>query len=170
MSLRISVWSSKEIQATILALKGMEREIAKQVRAATKAMIQPEWQKAVAEHSNTRLEGRALVQTARASVSDQNVSLQSAAIGRKLSGGYTPSQLAHSAEFGADRSFRRSYEARSSKGKTYTVRNRRTRAQFAERNLKGRVVYPAAAQVIPRLASLWIQTTIRTFYELIERK
>lgn len=169
MALRISAFSSKDLQATILAMKGMDRAVAKETRAATKKMIQPAWQKALSENSDTHQEVRVLAQTGRAAVSDQNVTLTSASIGRSLAGGSTPSQLAHSVEFGSDQSFARTYQARSSRGKVYTVR-RRTRRQFRPRNRKGYVVYPAAASIIPRLASLWAQTVVRTFYETLERR
>jgi hypothetical protein len=55
-------------------------------------------------------------------------------------------------------------------GRAYTVRNRRTQRQYQPRDRRGRVVMPAAAKVIPRLASLWVQTTVRTFYEAIEKR
>lgn len=169
MSFRISVFASKELQATILALKGMDRELAKQIRAAIKTVTQPEWQEAVRGNVTTALQTRVLSDTARVTVSDQNITLKSAAIGKSLSGGLKPSELAHSAEFGADRSFTKTYEATSRKGKHYTVRERHTRRQFKPRNLKGDVVYPAAARIIPRIASLFVQTTVRTFHELIEK-
>jgi hypothetical protein len=44
-----------------------------------------------------------------------------------------------------------------------------TYRQFGTRVSKGKVVFPAAAQVIPRIAALWIQTVIRTTYEQIEK-
>lgn len=169
MAMRISVFNSAELQATILAMKGMERELAKQVRRVTKAVVDPVWREAVAANASTRLESKALASTARVAVSDQNVTLKSAAIGRKLSGGLLPSQSYHAVEFGGDRAAKRTYEATSSKGKKFKV-TRRTQAQLRPRNRKGYVVYPAVAEVIPRIASLWVQTTVRTFYELIEKK
>ena len=168
--MRISVFSSAELQATILALKGMDRELAKQIRAAIKTVTTPEWQEAVRGNVTDRLQTRVLSDTARVTVSDQNVMLKSAAIGKSLSGGLKPSELVHSAEFGADRNFARSYAATSSRGKQFTVHNRHTRRQFKPRNLKGYVVYPAAARIIPRIAALYVQTTVRTFYELIEKR
>lgn len=168
MSMRISVFSSKELQATILLLKGMDRELAKQVRKAIKSVSEPEWRDAVRGNISTRLETRVLGDTARVAVSDQNVTLKSAAVGRKLSGGLKPSELAHSAEFGADQTYVHTYSATSRKGKKYYVTKRHTRKQFRPRNLKGYVVYPAAARIIPRMAALYVQTTVRTFYELIE--
>lgn len=145
--MRISVFNSKELQGTILLLKGADREIAKAIRQQTKRVIAPVWQEAVRGETRNALQVRVLSNTARVSVSDQNVTLSAAAIGRPLAGGGTPSELAVGAEFGS---------------KKYK--------QFGTRVKKGRVVYPAAAHVIPRLASLWVQTTIRRFYELIERK
>ena len=74
----------------------------------------------------------------------------------------------HSTEFGADQTAISSYTARWKKGTSYKVTNRHTRRQFRPRNLKGYVVYPAAARIIPRMASLFVQTAVRTFYEAIE--
>lgn len=166
---RISVFNSKELQGVILLMKGVDREIAKQIRRVTKPMVQAEWGKAIAERTSTRLEARVLADTARVAVSDQNVTLKSAGIGRKLSGGLLPSQSYAAVEFGADRSTRRGYDATNKQGTSYTV-NRRTRMQLRPRKASGYVVFPAAAEVIPRLASLWVQTVVRTFHEQIEKR
>lgn len=145
--MRISVFNSKELQGTILLLKGAPREIAKEIRQQTKRVVAPVWQEAVRGNTRTALQVRVLSNTARTSVSDQNVTLAAGGIGKPLAGGGAPPQLAVGAEFGS-RKFK----------------------QFGTRVKGGKVVYPAAARVIPRLASLWVQTTIRTFYEIIERK
>lgn len=167
--MRISVYSSKELQAIILAMKVLDRDTKKQIRQQTKRIIAPEWSKAVAENASTRLESRVLVQTARVRVSDQNVTLTSATIGRKLSGGLLPSTQYHVAEFGADREQKRTYEATSKKGTRYKV-TRRTTRQLRPRKSSGYVVYPAAATIIPRLASLWTQTVVRGIHEAFESR
>jgi len=167
--MRISVFNSRELQGVILAMKSFDREVAKEIRQHTKAMIAPEWTQAVTERAATRLEHRVLAKTARVAVSNQNVTLKSAGVGRKLSGGLLPSQSWHAVEFGGDRTATRTYEARSRKGKNFRV-TRRTQAQLRPRNKTGYVVYPAAAEIIPRLASLWTQTVVRTFHEIIERR
>jgi len=169
MATRISVFNSKELQGTILAMKGMDRELAKQIRRVTKQIVQPVWQRAVAERAKTRLESLVLGSTARAAVSDQNVSLQSATIGRSLSGGLKPSASWHAVEFGADRDVYETYTTTSSRGKRYDVR-RRTRRQLVTRKKTGYVVFPAVAEIIPRIASLWVQTTVRTFHEQLEKR
>jgi hypothetical protein len=134
----------------------LDRELAKQIRSASKAVIDPIWKRAVGERISSRLETRVLGNTARVAISDQNVMLKSAAIGKSMSGGGKPAELYHNVEFGADRA--------------HVTRGRHTRRQFRPRNLRGYVVYPAAANIIPRIASLWAATTIRTLHELLERK
>lgn len=171
--MRISVHGSRELQAIIAGARAMPREIRKEMRGRTKAMIDPEWRRAVAEqvsgHHTPRLASRVLGNTARAQVSDQNVMLRSAHIGRRLSGGLLPSTHYYAVEFGASPDGPTTYEATSRKGKKYQV-TRATTRQLPPRNRKGYVVYPAAREVIPRLASLWIQTVVRTVHEQLERR
>jgi hypothetical protein len=165
---RISVWESAELQALLLALRGFDRALKKEIRQRTKAIAQPEWQKAVAERAERVTEQRVLAQTARVQVSDQNVTLRSAAIGRGLSHGLKPQQGYGGIEFGGNPDATSTYTATSSKGKSFSV-TRRTRRHLRPRKKSGYVVFPAAAQMIPRLASLWAQTAVRTFHETIER-
>jgi hypothetical protein len=107
-----------------------------------------------------------LVATGRVAVSDQNVTLKSATVGRKLSGGLNPKTDAAAVEFGADHG-KVTYQATNRQGTTYNV-TRNTRAQLRPRKSTGYVVYPAAASIIPRIASLWIQTTARTIYDMLD--
>ena len=167
--MRISIFNSKELQGVVIAMKSFERESAKQIRRVTKDVVAPEWTKAVREHASTRLQQRVLADTARVAVSDQNITLKSAAIGKSLSGGLKPSEGVGGVEFGANRAEYTTYRATSTKGKTFNVR-RRTKAQLPDRQKTGHAVYPAAASIIPRIASLWTQTVVRTFYELIEKR
>ena len=146
MATRISVFNSKELQGTILLMKGAPREVAKEIRQRTKAMIDPVFREAIQKNASTKLE-KELAVSARVAVSDQNVTLSVGSVGKKLSGGGTVKQLAPMIEFGATK-----------------------RRQFGPRNRRGNVFFPTVAQVIPRVASLWVQTTIKTFYEILERR
>lgn len=167
--MRVSVFVSPELRLLILRLREVDRETRKQIRRLTKADAQPMWQRAVAEHITTRPEALVLGRTARVTVSDQNVTLTSARIGKPLKGGLDPKVDYHVIEFGADRDQKTTYEARSSRGRSFTV-TRRTRAQLRARQPKGHVVYPAAAETIPRLASLWWATAKRALAEALEGK
>ncbi|KQQ22875.1 hypothetical protein ASF48_06985 [Rathayibacter sp. Leaf299] len=166
---RIDVFGSRELQAALLGVRGAEKAVQANIRKATKAIGMPEWKKAVAEQAETRLEHRVLVDTARLSVSNQNVRLSSASVGRALSGGLKPSESYAAVEFGANRQAKNTYTATSSKGKTYSV-TRRTRAQLRPQRRKGYAVYPAAQRMIPRFAALWVQVVVKTFHDAIEGK
>lgn len=166
-SLRISVFASRELQALVARLKETDRETRKAIRQVTKAEATPIWAESVASNVTTRLESVVLGNTARVRVSDQNVTLSSATVGRRLRGGLNPKTDAKALEFGAlDREQTSTYKATRG-GKTFTV-TRHARRQLRQRNRQGYVVYAAAAEAIPRLASLWAQTAVRTLHELIE--
>lgn len=169
MGLGIDVYGARELQAALLGLRRAEKETQKQVRQHTRDKLLPEWKKGLAEHAETRLEHRVLVDTGRVRMSNQNVRLSSGTVGRKLSGGLTPKEGYGPVEFGADRATKTTYEATSRKGKRYRV-TRHTRAQLRPRRPNGYVFYPTAKALIPRFAALWVQTVVRTFYEGIEGK
>jgi hypothetical protein len=171
--MRISIFSSKELQAVLLAMRSLDKDLAKQLRQQTKAVVGPEWTKAVRENAQTRLEQRVLADTARVAVSNQNITLKSAGVGRRLSGGLLPKESAYAIEFGADRfapGQGRTYQSTSKRGNKYTIHNRNTVGQLRPRNKKGYVVYPAIAEVVPRIASLWVQTVMRGVHEAFESR
>jgi hypothetical protein len=158
------VWDSRELQGTILALKGLDRETAAQLRKATRQLSEPEWRTAMAQESTTLLENRVLVSTARVSVTNQSVTLKAGQLTKKLSGGARIVDLTPSVEFGS--SPERRIKQHSRAGKQYT---RKQGPVFRKRNRNGYVAYQAAATFIPRVAALWVQTVVRTFYEALER-
>lgn len=151
----------------VIALRAVEKNVSADIRKQTRQVLQPEWQKTAREHSQTRLEVRVLGDTARASVSSNGITLKSASVGKQLRGGFVTKQMYAAVEFGADRNKRVTYRARSSKGKTFNV-TRRTAAQLRPRRRSGYVIYPAAAEFIPRAAALWTQTTVRVIAEAAE--
>lgn len=170
MALGIDIGKAPELQAAVLGLRRAEKDMQRLVRQQTQAKLLPEWQNVLAEHAETRLEHRILVQTGRVRMSNQNVRLSSATVGRKLSGGLSPKDGYGPVEFGADRSQVASYPATSRKGRAYRVRNRHTRNQLRPRRPNGYVFYPSVKAVVPRFASLWVQTVVRAFHEGIEGK
>lgn len=159
--LRISVHGSRELQAVRARAKELPRELASQLNKQTRAQAEPMWKEAVAARVETALEARVLANTARVSVTRSNVTLKVAAIGRSLRGGAKPADIYAGVEFGANREQQRP---------TQYAKKRHTQRQFKPRNRKGYVVYPAAADVIPRIASLWVQTAVRTTHEALEGK
>lgn len=168
MPLRISVFASKDLQRAILILKGTDKEISKEIRTRIRTFTNGEWQEAVRGRTSNAQEVKTLADTARVSVSNQNLTLKSASIGRSLSGGAKPSDIAKAVEFGAPQDTVKTYTATSRKGKQFKV-TRHTDRQFRSPSRSGYAAYPAAAQIIPRVAAFFAQTTVRTFRELIEK-
>ena len=169
MVLQIDALRSREYLAVLVAIKAVPSEVRKQIRQQTKAVGQSEWQQLLREHAATRLEHRVIADTAVVSASDQNIRLQSAGKGKALSGGLQPKVDYPAVEFGANRNKVTTYTARSRKGRSYRV-TRHINAQLRWRNRKGSVFYPAGAAMIPRIASLWAQTTVRVIGEAFDGK
>ncbi|MCA0377874.1 MAG: hypothetical protein LCH36_00335 [Actinobacteria bacterium] len=165
--LGIDVNSSRELQALILSVRRANREIQGEIRKHTKTMITPEWRKALAEQSLTKVEQIVLVDTARVTVSNQNVTLRAGGLAKKLSGGAKAFEIAPQVEFGTPMKVIKYSGRRGTKRFPVT---RRGNMQFRQVNKRGWVVYPAVAQILPRLAALWVQTAVRTFAEAIEKK
>lgn len=160
----------------VLAVRAASTEIQRQYRQALKAMIEPAWREELRGNVTTRLESRVLLETNRVAVSNQNVRLSSATVGRALSkrtggaGAAKPATLARLVEgYGPPRDMYSTYKRKSKRGGTHTVR-RRVMTGFGPRNLKGNVVYPALARIVPRVAALAVQTCVRTLNDAFEGK
>ena len=151
------------LQGVIIALKHSDAETRKAIRTYTKSTMTRPWLDAIERQASTRLERRVISDSATVAVSDQNIRIQSAAKGRMLSGGLVPKKDYAPVEFGAGH-----------KKVTYTRQGHRvtrnTTAQFKSHNRSGYVFYPAAKEMIPRLASLWVQTVVKTFADIFEGK
>jgi len=165
----VSVLDSRELRATLYAIKAAPTAIRKDVRQETRAVIGKEWNRALREQSATVPQSRVLVDTARVRVSDQQVVLTSAASKRKVaSGGLVPFDAGKGMEFGAGRNRVRSYRSHR-RGTTFTVKRHTTR-QMPRIRRTGYVVYPAFAEVAPRALALWVQTTVRVIANALEGK
>lgn len=161
----LDVRKSKELQATILALRDMDRTLRKRLYAATRANIVPEWRQELAADAAGHLEELALA-GARADVSAFGVKLKAYSSTKKLSGGASPAMIGHAIEFGAN--WRRGdVTATSARGTRYTY-SRVLNKQLKPRRRNGYLAWPAAVRMIPRFASLWVSLTIRTMHDAME--
>lgn len=166
--LRVSAYSSRELLTVLRGLRNLDRDTKRHLRQSLKSMVLDAWKNELARHAGTRLEQRVLVDTGRARVSDQNVRLTSASLSRSLSGGLKPSLHYGPVEFGGDKQMQRE-QVTSTRGKQFT-RTRDVHAPFKKPNRRGNVVYPAAANVIPRVLAMYVQTYVRAIHEALEGK
>lgn len=162
MPIQVNVRDSRELQAAVLAIASVGRELRSQLRRHTKRVIEPEWRKGLEKRASSRLDRKVLVKTARVQVRDTNVVLRSGAVGKLK-------DITRPVEFGGDRNQIKTYSTRSPKGTRYKVTRHNAR-QLGWRRKGGRVVWPTAEDLIPRAVALWVQTTVRTFHEALERR
>jgi hypothetical protein len=170
--LHVSALASDEIRAVLLALKQAEPAIRTAINKASKETILPIWKESLARQQS-RNEGKqakarylVMVKTAKVTVGARGVTLTAATSGKALSGGLQPKTQWHALEFGGYSAVR-SVRFTSTLGNTYT-QQRDVAAQLDYRRKKGYVFYPAARVAVPRILSLWVQTSVRTFHEIIE--
>jgi hypothetical protein len=164
----IDVQGSRELQAVILSLKGMDATLRKRIYAEQRGKIVPEWTEALASRANTSLESRVMLTGARVKLSPERVTLVAANSNKKLSGGATVSQLAKAVEFGG-KSRVQTIARRKKNGGTATYK-RRVNTQFKGPRRQGYVAYNVAAEMAPRFASLYVQTAVKTMYDAFEGK
>lgn len=167
MSLRISIHTSNELQVLRARYKQLPTELRSQLNKATRADALPIWRRSLEAQPATVADRKVLIDTAKVGVSARNIELRSATVGKPLTGGLNPKTDARALEFGAIDPDQRSRYSTRRGGHRYVI-ERRARRQLPHRKRTGRVVYPAAAEAIPALASLWVQTAVRTTYEAHE--
>ena len=167
MATGVNVFESRELQQTLLALKVLPKELTKQTRKFTKQLVDKEWKAGLAKNATSPIQRAVLVRTAVSSVTPTNVTLKSATKGKTSEG--TPSQvLASGAEFGMNQKLYSRYTRRSPRGKAHTVTRRVGRGFGWHRGREGRVVFPTAQDIAPRVAAIYVQTLLRTTAEAFE--
>lgn len=164
--MQIDVRKSPEMMATILAIRSLDKTLQKQIRDHSKEIATPELKKELSERANTRVEHRVIVDTATVSVSNQNMRMQSAAKGRKLSGGLNPKTDYAAIEFGRERKAIKYDRKNRKSGGTHRVTRVPTQIKYPRQG--GYVFYPAMKDLIPRVASLYVQTTVKTIAQALE--
>ncbi|MCM3779863.1 hypothetical protein [Microbacterium hydrocarbonoxydans] len=161
---RISLLIDSPLRDLLIALRAVPAEARKNVTAYTRKEAEPIWVEETRGRAETRLQQRALVNTARVGVATRNIYLRSGGIG-KLSSGTAVPTVAFGAEFGANPE--KVITQRSKKGKSY---NRRLGNAFGAPRRGGNVVYPAALEAIPRITSVAIQSAYRSLLDAFDGK
>jgi hypothetical protein len=164
-----SVESLREFQASVLAMRLMGKELRGEINKATRDTMNPVWRDLVAARATSQTDKVILVPGTRIAAGNPPAAV-AASSSRKLSGGGTPKQLAKAREFGAvNRNAESTYARRNRKrGGTHQV-TRRTQTQLPPATRSGRVVYPAFAELAPRMVSLWMQIIVRKTHEAFEK-
>lgn len=151
------------IRAAVLALKRAGRDLRNDINRTTRAEFNPVWRGLVQNNATYTMQSKVLSRGSLIKPGNPPVA-RAASSKRPLSGGLVPNDEWHAIEFGADRNAKRTYDRKSKNGGTHRV-TRHTRRQLPARTQQGHVVYPAFAEMIPRVISLWVQLIVRKYAE-----
>jgi len=167
-----TVWDSKELQATILALKVVGKDLRKEILKRTRELILKDWDSAIAEEISTVggdiYATRLTMRNTRVKVGTQGFTLQAATRGTKAtSGGLISSKHYYLAEFGADKKV---VPVNGRRGATSYQYKRTVNTGFQRRVKNGRYAFKAGGKIMNRALALYTQTCIQMVYEAFERK
>lgn len=154
------------IRAAVLALKAADRTLRTDINRATRETMNPVWRGLIEGNATNRRDSAILAKGAKIKAGNPPAG-QAATSRRPLRGGLSPVDHWQALEFGADREKTSTYTRKSKNGGTHQVTRHASR-QLPPRIRSGRVVYPAVADIGPRLASLWVQIIVRKYHDAAE--
>lgn len=157
----LDVRGSRELQATILAVRNAQRDIRRDINKAARNRLNPVWRGELGARARTRLEQRVILSGARVAASDRGVSLRAAGSRRPLAGGLIPTYDWPAVELGASRK-QATFTQRSRRGNRYQ-RTMRTGHGLPKRAQYGRIAYDAASVTGTRLVAMWVRTVVDEF-------
>lgn len=155
---KLDVNQSRELQATILALKAAQRQVRLDINKEARNAIRPLWQQELNSRAHSRMEQALIVARARATASDRGVRV-TAANGRELRGGLDPATGWPGAEFGA-RSKRVSKGEVSKRTRRPYQRDQVINRQFKGRTQHGRIAFDAASAAMTKVVGIWVRTVV----------
>lgn len=170
----VTVWDSKELQAAILALKVVGKDLRREILKRQRELILPEWREAIGEEISgkggdiygTRLSAK----NTRIKLSTQGFTLVAATLNKKTtSGGLIPSKHYYLAEFGAAPKV---VPVQGRRGDTRYEYKRKVNTGFSRRvsSKEGRFAFKAGRKMLNRALALYTQSAIQLVYEAFERK
>lgn len=166
----ISARDSRALRAVGYAMKLVERDVRNAINRQMRGAMTPVWRSAVDARLETRLDAAVLGTGVRVAPGNPP-SLLAAGSRRPIrrgTRGLVPAEQWQAVEFGVTAAGPATYPRRNRKaGGTHTV-TRNVRAGLPARAPRGRVIWQAAADVAPRLASLFVQTVVRGIHEAAE--
>ena len=155
---KLDVRQSRELQATILALKTATAQIRKDINKEAKNKIRPLWQQELNARARGRMEQKLIVEKNNASATQTNVKVQ-AARGFDLSGGLDPETGWPGAEFGA-RSRRVEQGDVSKRSRRPYPRSQWINRQFRGRQAYGVIAFDAASATMTQIVGIWVRTVV----------
>lgn len=173
----LSIRQSRPLQAVVLAMKLADRDLKKRINQATRETMNPVWRRAVDQRMEDRVDQRVFGTGTRIAAGNPPSAVAGSSR-RRIAGGLVPLENWRAWEFGAVgressyTEYPRAAHTRRQAGQIVQVRSgrvrRRTLVQVPARASTGRVLYPAFAEVAPRVAALWAQIVVQQYAQALE--
>lgn len=151
-----------ELRAAVLAMKRADATVRRDVAQRMRETMNPAWRSEVTNGA-TGMAGRVLAGGARIAGGNPP-QLVAASSRRKIGRGIIPDRHWAGYEYGANHGTTRTVT--SAKGTRY----RRHVMRHLPARGKGRVLEPAAARILPRIAAYWVQSVVRAFMDAADGK
>jgi hypothetical protein len=161
----LSVRGDDRLKAAALAVAAANRDLRRKIDAATRTTIGPVWVGEVASRQRTTLDRAVYGKGTRIKPGNPPTAVAASST-KALRGGLVPGDQWRVIEFGANRAKVTTYDRVSVKGKRHKV-TRHTTRQLPPPTRRGRVAYPAFAEVAPRAVALWVQLIVRVYNEAV---
>ncbi len=164
-----SAASVAELRGVSLAIKAASRDTRRAMNAATRDIIGPTWKQEIAARSQSPMDNR-IINTG-VKIQGGNPASAIAGDGRRpLSNGLVPTDKSRQWEFGAVRKQEFVTYGRMAPSGTIHAVTRRTKRQIPLATRKGRIVYPAFAELGPRMVTLWVKIIVKKIGDAIDGK
>lgn len=156
-----------ELRAVALALRKATKDVRNDATRRMRATMNPVWRSEVPQHltGSGPLEGKMLTAGTRVHAGNPPTLVAASSSKRVGRGDLTPNDNWQMMEFGSHGTKRSKMTSR--KGKTYF---RRTTTGLPTFKKGGRVLYPALANVLPRIAAFYAQSVIRAYMDALDGK
>lgn len=163
----ISILDSRELQATLLAMKRAPSEVRSAMTAAARSDVTPKWRQELETRTRPGFERTVMMRGAGANVSTNGIGVRAATSRRALRGGFIPAEHWPGVEFGA-RTFRARYNRRNpGGGRTHQV-TRTLNRQFRGRVKFGRIAFDAASVVGTAYVAATVTAIVATLRRLTD--
>jgi hypothetical protein len=164
------IWESKELQAAIIGLKLVDKELRREIIKRSRELILKDWNSAIGEEISTVggdiYATRLTMKNTRVKVGTQGFTLQAATRSKKqTSGGLIPSKQYYLAEFGANPKV---VPVNGRRGNTRYEYKRMVNTGFQKRTKNGRYGYKAAGKIMTRAIALYTQTALQMIYKAFD--
>lgn len=164
----ISVWEGPvELGAAAVAMKRAPAELRKRMNQQMREELNPVWKRSLAQNMGGFSRADEMMLKGARIAAGNPPALIAASSRARYGRALKPVENWPLVEFGSNNKRESSYERRSRNGGTHRV-TRRTMTGWPSRQRNGRIAGPAARETLPRLASYWIQTVVKTFMDALE--